>query len=118
MTTEGVIHNMRDPAIHEYVIGFARGNIKGEDEQGRFVEDVWCEVGRLAHDDPSLHCIAEVVWRQMIRRVPLLAVLAEGATSQEIATFAGVSRQVIDKKKKRIFKRRDAKIASRGRYYI
>jgi DNA-binding CsgD family transcriptional regulator len=102
VTGEGFIDVFHDPQLHDYIIDFAKSNLSGEDRQARFVKDVWCDVGQLAHGEPSLHLIAEVVWRRMIQYEPTLARLADGYTTRQIARMEGISHQAVSKRKKRI----------------
>jgi DNA-binding CsgD family transcriptional regulator len=104
MTGEGWINVFKDPKLHDYIIDFAKSNLSGEDRQVRFVKDVWCDVGQLVHDSPSLHLIAEVVWRRMIQYEPILARLADGYTTRQIARMGGISQRTIIKRKKRIIR--------------
>ena len=102
LTTEGIITVMDDSAIHQYVIDFAKSNIRGEEEQARFVEDVWIEVSQLEGESPSLHLIALVVWRQSVKRIPILARLAEGYTQAEAGAERGIKRSAVCRRVKRI----------------
>jgi hypothetical protein len=102
MTGEGWINVFKDPKLHDYIIDFAKSNLSGEDRQEQFVKDIWCDVGALKEDTPSLHLIAEVVWRRMIKYEPILAKLASGGTRTEVARMAGVTEGAIRKRIKKI----------------
>ncbi len=103
MTAEGFIETFYDPDVKEYVHAFASSNFGREEDRRGFLKDVWCEVGMLKEEQPSIDLIARVVWRQMIRRVPMLARLAEGYTQKEVAAREGTHQRAISRRSRRFF---------------
>jgi hypothetical protein len=100
VTGEGFVSVFNDPKLHDYIIDFAKSNLRA-DRQACFVQDVWCDIGRLPHEEPSFCMVAEVVWRVMIRYEPILQRLAEGYTTREVAEEDCVSQTAIMKRKKK-----------------
>jgi len=102
MNVDDFMGIMGDPKVRRYVADFAKSNIQDAAEQKAFLRDVWYEVGLIQDASPSLHAIAEIAWRQMIKRNPILAKVADGWTQKEIASKCGVHQSTISRKIKRL----------------
>ena len=106
ISSSSIVDVYNDKYLHQYIIDFACCNLSSKVDQEMFLKDVWCDIGRLANDHPSMYDIALIAWRRVIRYEPIMALLADGYTEQEIADSRKVTRQAISKKRVRFYKKR------------